>query len=231
MLTHILNGLVQLAYPQLCSGCGGVLMKQELYFCLHCSEKMPYTAISDMQNNEIMRRLTARVPIVWAYGLLFFQKKSLTQNILHDIKYNNHKDLALYMGGIIGEQLKSKIAFEDSCIVVPVPLHLRKKRQRGYNQSALIGNGIADKLNISIKENVLERNNYRESQTHKHRSERWELIQHDFFVRQKDEIYKKNVILVDDIFTTGATAEVCVNTLLEAGVNSVAVVTLAIAVN
>lgn len=231
MFTNILNGLMQLAYPQLCSGCGDVLMHQELYFCLHCSEKMPYSAISDMQNNEIMRRLTARVPITWAYSLLFFQKKSITQHILHDIKYNNHKDLALFMGSIIGEQLKNKIAFDDTCVIVPVPLHLRKMRQRTYNQSALIAKGIAEKSNIVLKENVLVRNTYRESQTHKHRSERWELIQHDFFVKDKDEMNKKNVILVDDVFTTGATAEVCVNALLDAGANSVAVVTLAIAVN
>ncbi len=231
MIRSILDGLIQLAYPQLCSGCGRLLMRQEQLFCLHCTHNMPYTSIENIRNNEVMRRLAARVPIVWGYGLLYFQKKSITQHILHNIKYNEHKDLAIYMGNILAKHLQSKITLDDSCIIIPVPLHDKKKKLRGYNQSTLIGKGMAEILHGVMNENILIRTKYRESQTHKHRSERWELIQNDFLIRNTDEIYKKNVILIDDIFTTGATAEVCAHTLLEAGANSVAIATLAIAVN
>jgi len=231
MLRNIINGLIQLAYPQICSGCGAVLMRQEKYFCLQCVHNMPFTAISSVYNNEIMRRLSARVPLSWGYGLMYFQKKSITQRTLHDIKYNNHKDLAVYMGGMLAKHMEGKINLDNNYIIIPVPLHVRKERLRGYNQSAFLGKGMSEQLGIPCCNNILLRKNFRDSQTHKHRSERWEQIQKDFFIRDNKEVYNKNVILVDDIFTTGATAEVCSNTLLNAQVKSVAVVTLAIAVN
>jgi ComF family protein len=228
--SKIIQNFLQLLYPQLCVGCSTILIYQEEDFCLHCNNNLPYTKIFSLQNNEIIRRLSSRINLNWAYGHLYFEKESITQNILHDIKYNHNKELALKFGKEIGLHLSSLLEINPSYIIQAVPLHPKKEKIRGFNQSLYLAKGISEILGIPIAKKGLSRIKFRDSQTHKNRSERWTQIQKDFFVEKTDEIMKKNVILVDDIFTTGATTEICSRVLLEAGASSISIITLAIAV-
>lgn len=229
MVSNLFTGLQQLVYPTICEGCGEHLSIQETGICLSCLQTLPYTRHEQTQENYLLHRFSGRVPLQNAASLLFFFQGSISQRIMHAIKYRGATDLAHWMGSHMGSRLSAANTggFGDAELV-PVPLHPQKKILRGYNQSELIADGIASTTGMPVNNLALFREVNKTSQTRKSRSERWEEIQHDF-IAESNVVKGKNLILVDDVCTTGATVEACALTLLNAGASSVGLLTLAFA--
>jgi ComF family protein len=146
------------------------------------------------------------------FFLLISQKKEGIQKILHSIKYQNQKKLAVF----IAEQMARKLGidfFKNIDVLIPVPLHPKKQKIRGYNQASLIAQGINNVFSLPVNTTTLTRAQFTDSQTTKNRLDRWKNVQGAFELKNKEVLSKKHVLLLDDVFTTGATLEACIKTL------------------
>lgn len=156
-----------------------------------------------------------RLLLVSATSFLFFSKGGETQQLIHKLKYKGNKEIGIHLGKLFGNQLNNSELFNTADIIVPVPLHPRKEHSRGYNQSLMIGEGMASQMHARVLSDVLYRNIHSPSQTRKSRYQRWENVKDIFEVKNGYRLKGKHLILVDDVITTGATLEACGNKLLE----------------
>ena len=170
-----------------------------------------------------------RVPIKQATALLWFKKKSIVQQLLHNLKYKSHEDIGLFLGEWLGEELSEKKTYQSIEVVVPVPLHKLRQRKRGYNQVHTFAKAIADKLQVECNTSVLQKTKATETQVFKDRLKRWNDDNTIFSVSNTNDFKGKHILLVDDVITTGATIEACANALLKIEGIKISVATMAIA--
>ena len=168
-----------------------------------------------------------RIPLKQAYSWLIFNKHGRVQKLFHELKYKGKKEVGFYLGQSLGRALKKIEVFEPPDLIIPVPLHWRKERKRGYNQSDLIAQGLSTTIGISVNNFCLQRNLDSETQTHKKRYARWENVKTIFSVKQPNKLKGKHLLLVDDVVTTGSTLEACAQQLLCIEGVSVSIVTAA----
>ncbi|MCB9033113.1 MAG: ComF family protein [Chitinophagales bacterium] len=209
----IFSDAYRLFFPRICPSCNNALIKEETYICLHCSLNLPLTNFESFRGNPVEQVFEGRVDLNFATSLLFFSKHEGVQNIMHQIKYNNQKELAVYIGQLLGERLMTLHKQKKIDAIIPVPLHPKKQHQRGYNQSEYIAQGINKVLNTKIINHYLIRKEYNSSQTKKNRMERWDNVAEVFQINSKTKIAGNHFLLVDDVLTTGATLEACSVTL------------------
>tara|TARA_B110000977_G_scaffold109419_2_gene142422 strand:- start:126 stop:707 length:582 start_codon:yes stop_codon:yes gene_type:complete len=167
---------------------------------------------SEPNNTKIGKALRGRVKIEKGVFFIDFSKKEGIQQVLHSIKYQNQKKLGIYMAEQMAQKLGTDF-FRDIDVLIPVPLHPKKNKIRGYNQAELIAQGVYNFKAIPINTTSLIRVLFTESQTNKNRLNRWRNVQDAFELKDKDDLNKKHVLLLDDVFTTGATLEACIKTL------------------
>lgn len=209
----LFRDFVGILYPPMCAACGNVLMRHERVLCLSCLLELPGTGFHDDAENPVARMFWGRVPLEQATAFMYFYRDSRYRKILHELKYHGQYRIGIEMGRMFGRELKST-EFSRIDLVHPVPLHPRRQRQRGYNQSALIARGIADVLKKPIEEKLIRRTQDTASQTRKSRYGRWENVEGIFSVNVPEKLKDKHVLLVDDVVTTGATLEACASSLL-----------------
>lgn len=142
------------------------------------------------------------------------------------MKYKGAKELCVYMGRLMGQQLSESTWIQNIDALVPLPLYAQRERQRGYNQSALLCEGIAEVLQKQVWKDVVERSMATESQTRKNRVERWQNMEGRFSVANIPLLEGKHILLVDDVVTTGATLESCGRTLLQVPGTQLSIATL-----
>lgn len=221
-----LESFIELLYPQLCITCRRKLFADEDYMCLKCWNDLPRTNFHNDRDNKIAQLFWGRVPVENATSWLFFRKGSQYQQLIHHLKYREMKEIGYELGKIMGKELAGS-AFATADVVFPLPLHKKKEKQRGYNQSAWIAKGISESLQKPVSFNNLIRAKYTDTQTRKTRFERWENVEGIFEVTAPQEIKSKHILLVDDVVTTGSTLEAAVRALNNAGADKTSVVTLA----
>ncbi|MFN8260718.1 MAG: phosphoribosyltransferase family protein [Chitinophagales bacterium] len=191
--------------------------------------ELPFTAFESFKENPVEKIFHGRVDLEFATSLLFFSKGERVQNIMHNIKYNEQKELAVFIGRIFAERLQNNPYLKDVTTIIPVPLHPQKQQVRGYNQSELFAEGMNEVLRKGIMTKIISRDINTETQTKKTRTERWENVEKAFFVRKPELLEHQHVLLVDDVLTTGATLEACAQTLLKSADCKVSVATVAFA--
>lgn len=204
---------IDLLYPDLCVGCKSRLFENEKYLCLYCHTQLPFSNSVYQKNNNVLQTFDGRAVITTAYSYLNFSKQSITQNLMHDIKYNGNKELAKSLGTLLGNFLKLNNISYENALLIPVPLHPKKLKKRGFNQSEWIAKGVGESLEIDISTNHLIKTVNTSSQTKKNKTERWNNVKDSFTVVQPELLEGKNIIMVDDVLTTGATLEACISTL------------------
>ncbi|WP_233530530.1 ComF family protein [Gelidibacter salicanalis] len=190
---------------------------------------MPLTDFENIQENEVTKILYGRVQLSYASSLLWFSKKGIVQRLLHNLKYKGHEEVGEFLGQWLGEELYHHPGFKLVDVVIPVPLHSKRLRQRGYNQVHKFGKEIAQALNCDFNTSVLQKTKATKTQVFKDRLRRWNADDSVFSVTEYESLKGKHILLVDDIITTGATLETCANVLLKIEGVTLSVATMAIA--
>ncbi|PZD78993.1 ComF family protein [Mesonia sp. K7] len=180
--------------------------------------------------NRIKKLFRHKIPIENAVALLNFKKQNLTQELLHQLKYKGNEQVSYTLGNWLGENLKEREWAKKVDVIIPVPIHKRRKRKRGFNQVTGFGKNLAKHLQCEFHESVLLKKIPAKTQVFKSKYER-EAIKLDWLILQKPEIIaNKHVLLVDDIITTGSTLAACGEKLLEAKNVKISIATMAVTV-
>ena len=228
-LKHSVNDLLELFFPSLCITCGDRLVSQEKFVCMDCWLDLPVTNFHLEPENKVEQLFWGRVQVERATAWFHYRKGSNYQQLIHFIKYKGMKELGLECGKRLGASLSETESFRTVDAVVPVPLHLKKLKKRGYNQSEWIARGIAEILRVPVVPDNLFRKVHTSTQTQKTRLERWQNVEGIFEVNDPEVFSEKHVLLVDDVATTGATLEACSMPLLNCKKTKVSIATLAYA--
>jgi len=212
-LKNILSDTVHLFYPHICTGCGSDLLNSDSLLCLKCVTNLPTTNFALYANNPVEKIFWGRITLVAAHSEYYFSKNSLIQQLIHQLKYKGNTSIGFYLGELMGKSLADSKRFDTVDALIPLPLYPDKERKRGYNQAAIICDGISAVMNIPVIRNNVVRQRYTDTQTKKHRIERWENVAGSFSCKIPGLLAGKHLLLVDDVVTTGATLEACGSTI------------------
>lgn len=207
--------VINLFFPKSCAGCSSFLLKDEIVICTACRHEIPLTNHHKNSHNETIQKFYGRIPLVHASSLLYFHKKGIVQEIIHKLKYKGHQEVGETIGNWYAEELKSLDGFKTIDIIIPVPLHKKRLKKRGYNQVTSFGKALSSGLNIPYNDAILVRNVYSKTQTHKNLLGRTEVIENIFDVTNVAGFSNKHFLLIDDVITTGSTLEACSRALLK----------------
>lgn len=227
--TSYADALLHMLYPHLCRGCAIDIPQREHHLCAACLASLPFTSFEKHKDNPAEKIFFGRNMIHAAMGLLYFTKDSLVQSLVHQIKYEGAKELAVYMGKMMGRALLNEARFGAIDLLLPLPLTQGRQKQRGYNQSMLLAEGISSVLQVPVNACALERRASKGTQTHKSREERWLQMQQQFVCPLPESLAGRHVLLVDDVITTGATLDACASLLQAIPGAKTSIATLAIA--
>jgi ComF family protein len=227
LFMRLATDLLNLLFPRLCNACGHYLVRGEENICLSCLRDLPYTDYHLHADNRAAKQFWGRLPCHAVMAMLHFKKGSRVQRLIHRLKYNGQTELGFELGQLLGERLMQSNSFLGIDLIIPVPLHIKRERLRGYNQSKCIADGIAERLHVPVLTNALVKPITTASQTRKGRFSRYENLKSAFQVIDEPSIQNKHVLLVDDVITTGATLEACGLVLYAAGISKLSIATLA----
>jgi len=224
-----LEDFFSLFFPVLCPACGKNLFKNESILCTDCIYHLPYTNFHLEKDNRVARQLWGRIPFTGSAAFLYFRKGSRVQNLMHELKYNNKPEIGVKLGEMYGHALQISVGYKDADIIIPVPLHPKRLKERGYNQSDHFAHGLSKVLGIPLNTDILKRSVATATQTKRSRFSRYENMKDVFEVTDPDIIIGKHILLVDDVITTGATIEACSMKLLEIPLTTISIATIAFA--
>ena len=224
----MLNAVVNLFFPKVCYTCNNELLDFENYVCTKCRHDLPITNFHFDNNNAVEKVFYGRVKVENATSLLRFEKKGIVQQLLHNLKYKGYEDIGVFLGEWLGNELKTIETFNDIDVVIPVPLHKNKLKKRGFNQVDKFAQEIAKALAVEYNDKALIKITSTKSQVTKKRLARWQITTELFAIEHPDQIENKHILLVDDIITTGATLEACINVLKTAKNVKISIATMAI---
>lgn len=209
----MLNDFLNLIFPRLCSACSNVLLKNESTLCLMCQFTLPKTNYHFDIENPVFQVFWGRVEVKMAASYYHFSQRSRVQHLLHQLKYKGVKDVGLLVGDLYGKELIQSENFLHIDFVVPIPLHKKKLKKRGYNQSEYFARGLASSMEIAMNHTDLIRLNDSSTQTRKSRIQRWDNVAEIFDLKENSKLKGKSILLVDDVITTGATMEAAIQVL------------------
>jgi len=218
-----------LFFPRICYSCGNTLFRHEEVLCGYCLHQLPKTNFWGEEDNPVCRIFWGRVNINHASSLYYFAKGGKVQHLMHQLKYKGKKEIGVYTGKLFGDYLKKSVFYSDVDVIIPVPLHPKRKRKRGYNQSEMFARGLAEAFAKPYDIHTLVRTYASETQTKKSRFRRWENVKEIFALKDHQHMINKHILLVDDVVTTGATLEACATMLLQIPGIKISVATLACA--
>ena len=204
-----LQPLLDLFYPPTCRACDAFLNTGEAMLCTSCRHHLPVAQLHLTTQKPIHELLYGRLDVQLAAALFYFDKKSKVQQLVHNLKYRGHEDISKFLGNWLGADLEQLPPFKTIDCVVPVPLHRRRKRKRGYNQVDGFGKAIAKKLKVPFISNTLYRTANTRRQVLLTRLFRGSEIIKAFDVKDTSYLKGKHILLVDDLITTGGTMEGC----------------------
>lgn len=205
--------LINLFFPKVCVGCKNILVEQEEVMCVYCLHELPLTDLHVNNSKLICEVFYGSVELQHATALFYYPKKGVVRQLIHHLKYKNQKHISCFLGKWLGFELKNCDYYNDIDVVIPVPLHKKRMRQRGYNQVEGFAKELALNLEADFNDVTLLRNKNSSTQTVKNRLTRWKNVQTIFEVTDVNTLQEKHILLVDDVITTGATIKACVTEL------------------
>lgn len=228
-ILFLLRDLIYLFYPDQCKACEQDLYRNEETLCASCRHELPLCDFHMDNGKNVKKVFYGRIPLQEAAALLVFEKGGLVQNLLHHLKYRGAQQVGAVLGVWLGSRLKALGKFQRIDTVIPVPLHPRRQRHRGYNQVDTFGRSLATILGASYADHLLIRIKDSPKQSKTKVRDRWLNSVDAFCVRNALMLEGCHVLLVDDVLTTGATLESCARILLEIPQLQISIATMAIA--
>lgn len=212
MFTHLIN----LFFPKVCAGCDALLLASENVICTHCRHEIPLTGHYLNADNEAMKKFYGKIPVVFVSTFMFYHKKGIVQQMIHNLKYKGLEEIGAVIGFWHAGDLKPLEVVKTFDEIIPVPLHPKRLRERGYNQVATFGIALSESLGIVYNDSLLVRKRYSKTQTKKNLLGRSDVNDANIFdVNFTDKDHRKHFLLIDDVLTTGATLESCSKALLK----------------
>jgi ComF family protein len=202
---------IELLFPRPCVACGKSLNSSEKTVCIQCLSTLPRTDFHVLENNQLERLFWGRVEVERAASFCYYGKSSPLQLMIHELKYRGDRKMGMFLGRLFAQQITANWADVD--YLIPIPLHRKKLRKRGFNQAELIARGMSDAMGIPLRTDLLERVKSNETQTNKSVEERAENVAGIFALKNSKQLEHKRVLLIDDVITTGATMGECVAVL------------------
>jgi ComF family protein len=226
----MLKDLLRLFFPHICPLCNSSMLPSETVICFACKHELPKTNFHLFPTDNILAQtFWGRTKLQNVVAYYYYTKGLKTQKLVHMLKYKGRDDAGREVGRLYGLELKESAVFEDLDFLVPVPLHKRKKRIRGFNQAEVIADGLSESMGVPIDTSSLLRIGFTETQTKKSRFARWKNVSEMFHLSDVEKLSNKHVAIVDDVITTGATLESCINELKKAPGIRVSVIAMAVA--
>ena len=210
------DDFIGLLFPRLCLACSQPITFDEKHICLDCQATLPETDFHLSPKNPFTERFEGRLPLETAAALFFFTKKSKTQHLIHQIKYEDKREVAFDLGRLFGQKLAQQPHFQSIDYIIPVPMHPKKRILRGFNQADFFANGLGETMHIPVEASVLKKIKMTDSQTKLSRLQRMSNTEDIFDLTTPSLLHEKSILIVDDVMTSGATLESCANVLLEA---------------
>lgn len=223
------KSIVNLFFPTVCSGCNSFLLSNENVICTVCRHDIPLTNHHLNPENEAFKKFYGRIPVLHSSALFYFHKKGIVQELIHNLKYKGHEEIGTILGEWYAEDLKTIHLLQTVDEIIPVPLHPKKLRERGYNQVTAFGTALSTSLNLNYNDSLLIRNVYSKTQSKKTLLGRTEGIETIFDVSFTEKNHNKHFLLIDDVITTGATLEACSRALLKIPGAKISIVCMAMA--
>lgn len=228
-IDKMLKNLINLLFPKICHGCEALLLANEETLCSKCRHDLPFTNHHAIADNETFKKFYGRLPIAHASSIVYFQKKGITQELIHKLKYKGAEEIGALLGAMYASELEKIHSAQKFDEVVPVPLHRKRLRERGYNQVTAFGKATAEGIRIPLNETLLQRKLYSKTQTKKSLLGRTEIAKDLFDVTFTEKDHGKHFLLVDDVITSGATLEACGKALLKIPNAKLSILTIAFA--
>lgn len=226
-MKQVIESILEIFFPTICNGCQTLLEDNENLLCSYCRYELPSTNFLYTQENESFKKFYGLAPITKAASLLFYQKEGIVQNIIHQLKYRNQQNLGILLANMFEEDINSSNFIpQDSCII-PVPLHPKKLKQRGYNQVQTFCETLSKNHNTPLDTTILKRRIYKNTQSKKNLLDRNFDQQQAVFYAEPEFINHKNIVIVDDILTTGSTLLQCITALQKYPNKNIYILTLA----
>lgn len=214
--SKIFQDFTGLVYPEICCGCGGRLNTLEETICLICLYNLPKTFFHQTENNPVAQRLSGRIPFENATALYFFSKSGKVKKLIHQLKYKGNYKVGIKLGEQLGKTLNKLPNWQTVDIAIPIPLHPKRLKQRGYNQSEAIAEGLGTVMDLSVEANLVKRKVNNTSQTkRKDTMSRWENVKGIFSLKDTSNLEGKHFLILDDVITTGSTMEACAMAIRE----------------
>lgn len=224
------DDFISLLFPRLCYGCGNHLVRNEALICTECYVMIPRTKYHLEPDNPVAQLFWGRCQIEKAAAFSYYTRDSRIRKLIHKLKYKGAREIGSELGRMYAASLMSSNFLDDIDIIIPVPLHPSKVRQRGFNQSDEISRGISSVSGLPVDTSTLIRKTVTQTQTRKSRYDRWTNVSDIFYVTDEDTLKGRHVLLVDDVITTGSTIEACADEILKTEGTKVSVAAIAFSV-
>lgn len=225
----MLKSVTNLLFPKVCYACLDILGDNQDTICLNCRHELAVTDFHFNNDATVKNVLKGRAIIENGTALFRFEKKGPVQQLIHGLKYKGYENIGFILGNWLGGELKTIDAYKNIDAIIPVPLHKKKLKKRGYNQVTKFGQQIAIALDAEYIDNALIKISNSKSQTSKKRFERSNNSNELFALKNITKLEDKHILLVDDIITSGATLEACISVLSQAHNIKISIATMAIA--
>ncbi len=205
-----IEDIVHFVFPKYCIVCGGRMHRGGKVFCLHCAAKFPYTHMKAKPSNDVEQLFWGLIPIERAHCFMHHYSHSLFAEIVYSLKYRNLPWVGVEMGKMMARELMVETDFfNDIDVIVPVPLHPKRLKSRGYNQCDCLCEGVEKVTGIPMRTDILSRQRHNPTQTKLSRGARISNSEHLFYCDEADNLSGKHILLVDDVLTTGSTLIAC----------------------
>jgi len=203
------TSLIQLFYPEVCAGCTDILLPAEKIICTRCRHELPLTHHHLNQFNEARAKFDGKLDVSFVGTLFYFHRNGIAQHLIHNLKYKGKQEIGFELGEMYTERFYASKLLTNIDFIVPVPIHPKRLKKRGYNQVDTFAEAISKKQGVSLENNLLYRAVFAKTQTAKNKNARSENTQSVFDIHLREGFEGKHFLIVDDVLTTGATLVAC----------------------